>query len=359
MNLATRWVELVEQGPRNPQGRLAHLCLRGMSVLYGLALDANLELYRRSILKRHPAGLPVISVGNLTLGGTGKTTFTQMLARRLLDLGQRPAILLRAYKRGLREHCDEYEVYRAGLPEVVQIVEGRNRVASAARARSEGATVALLDDGHQYLKLAKDLRILLFDCTQPRHLDWLFPAGMLRQPVSHVAAADLVCLTRCDQAGPEAVARMRARLQSAGARGDFVECAHRPSCLVDGRTGERLGARDLAGQRVVAVSGIGNNDAFARTVASLGMDMARHLRYPDHHAFTAHDADHITAEVESRQVSCVVTTEKDAPRLAPVLRRVEFVAIRVEMEILSGADLLGAQLASIGLVRGDRGGAHA
>lgn len=359
MSLAARWIELVEHGPRGAQGRLAHVCLRGLSVLYGLGLDANIELYRRAILKRHRAGLPVISTGNLTLGGTGKTTFTQMLAQQLLSLGQRPAILLRAYKRGPRDHCDEYAVYREALPEAAQVIEGRDRVASAARARSEGATVILLDDGHQYLRLEKDLRILLFDSTQPRHLDALFPAGMLRQPLSHIAAADLVCLTRCDQAGPEEVARMRSRLQSAGARGDFVECAHRPSCLVDGRTGERFETRKLAGQRVVAVSGIGNNEAFGRTVASLGVEVARHLRFPDHHAFTSRDADHITAEVESRQVSCVLTTAKDAPRLAPVLRRVDFMAVRVEMDILSGAELLRARLASMGLTPGEPGGAHA
>ena len=305
-----------------------------LSPLYRLGVAARLRLYRAGVLRTHRLPHPVVSVGNLTTGGTGKTPLVMYLAQTLRQDGLHPAILTRGYRGtaertgGLvsdgsrillstRESGDEAYLMASKL-DGAPIAVGRTRSRTAGLVPGFGADpelVFLLDDGYQHLQLERDLDILVLDATDPFGGGKLLPGGRLREPLSALARADLVVVTRAhlpfDQEALETEIRLRNRLAK------IAYFYHDAIALADVKTGVKLPVRHLFQKKVVAVCGIGNPDVFFKDLAHYQIDVVRSFSYRDHHLFTASDLDAVGQAARALGADAVVTTEKDAVRLPP------------------------------------------
>jgi tetraacyldisaccharide 4'-kinase len=322
---------------------------------YGAGVRAYRAGYDLGLVRVERFGCPVVGVGNLTLGGTGKTTTVAWLARELLKLGETPAILSRGYGRreggpatvvadrdgvraGLRESGDEPQMLARALPGV-PILVGKNRRVSGRLARDRfGATACILDDSFQYWRLAKDLEILLIDATRPLQDGRLFPRGLLREPLRALQRAHAVVLTHADRASPSQLADARASVAALAPSLPVAETRHRPGDIT------RLGSRESAPQeemrtgRWLAFSSLGDPDSFAATLAGLGLE-AEHLPFPDHHPYSVGEQRQLAARAEREGFRGLLTTEKDAVKLEPALfESVPCWVLAVELEFLRGGE---------------------
>ncbi len=310
---------------------------------YGWVVRCRNAAYDAGWLPVARAAVPVVSVGNLTLGGTGKSPCVETLARFYRERGVRVALLSRGY--GAREGLnDEARMLAANLPGVPQL-QGVDRVALARTAVREcGAEVLLLDDGFQHRRLARDLDIVLIDATCPWGHGRLFPRGLLREPPAGLSRAHLILLTRCDQASAAERERLREEIGRVAPGTPLVETTHRPLEWVNAE-GKTLPLDALVKQRVVGFCGIGNPEAFRQTLIALGMDVAAFRPFPDHHAYSPVD----TVELEKMaRDGVVLTTQKDLVKL----RRTELGgralwALRIGLHVTSGQEALERQLTSI------------
>jgi tetraacyldisaccharide 4'-kinase len=287
-----RWAEtfhrVVSGEARGVGPALARLGLGAASVPYGWAAALKNAAYDGGWKATHRATVPVVSVGNLTLGGTGKTPCVEYLARFYRDRDARVAVLSRGYGAGAGRN-DEAMVLEANLPDVPHL-QGADRVALAATAVDElESELLLLDDGFQHRRLARDLDVVLLDATNPWGHGRLVPRGLLRESPRGLRRADAVVLTRCDQAAPDAVARLRDDVGRRAKPGTpVVESQHRPAAwLQEGQPDRPTEA--LAGRPVAAFCGIGNPGAFRRTLAGLGLEPVAVRAFPDHHGYTRED----------------------------------------------------------------------
>jgi len=328
------------------------LPLRLASLLFGVAVALRGWLYDRGLLASARARAPVISVGNLAVGGAGKTPVTMAIAGLLQARGRTVAILSRGYgaTRGdPRVVSDGREVLldaAAGGDEPVlmarrlpgvRVLCGPRRATIAAEAVSRhGADALLLDDGLQHRALARDLDVVVLDAASPLGNGWLLPAGPGREPLAALGRAGLVWLSRVDQAPPEALERWRALARQATGRPP-VESRHAPVDVVDGRLERSLGLQALRGRRVLLLSGLARPGAFRRTVEGLGATVVAERRHPDHHRFSAAELDEAMAAAEAAGAELVVTTEKDAVRLAPPrAAEARLAVVRIEAELVAG-----------------------
>lgn len=314
-----------------------HPSLSGRAVLGGLTVLES--LYRKGVLSRREkeerqavhAGIPVISVGNITAGGTGKTPCIVKLASLLLEKGRRPAILTRGYRGGLekkggivsdgtrilvsqREAGDEPYMMAVKLPRV-PVIAGKDRVVSAAAAKALGADVLLLDDGFQYWRLARDLDVVLLDATNPFGGGHLLPRGLLREPLEALGRAGLFLLTKADQVEGAEISRIRDVLHTFAPDTPVITSGHQPSILT--ALGDWPGKGETLPKKapVVLLSGIGNPGAFARTAEDAGLSVKASLALPDHHRYG--DEDLRRAEETARRcgAKAIVITEKDAVKI--------------------------------------------
>lgn len=344
-------------------GLLARLLLAPLwllSLLFGAAVALRGWLYDRGLLAVAVARAPVISVGNLAVGGAGKTPVTMAIARRLAASGRTVAVLSRGYgatRRDARVVSDGREVLldaAAGGDEPVllarrlpgvRVLCGPRRAALAATAVGAlEADALLLDDGLQHRALARDLDVVVLDAANPLGNGWLMPAGPGREPARALRRAGLVWLSRVDQAEPAALQRWREAARAATGRAP-VESRHAPVDVVDGLLGRSLGLGALRGRRVLLLSGLARPGAFRRTVEALGAQVVAERRHPDHHRFTAAELDAALAAAAVAGAELVVTTEKDAVRLAPE-RAAEprLAVVRIEAEVLAGQAALDEAL---------------
>jgi tetraacyldisaccharide 4'-kinase len=296
----------------------------------------------------HRAGVPVISIGNLTVGGTGKTPCVEYVARLLRGHEYQVAVLSRGYgSEGGRN--DEAMVLEENLPDVPHY-QGRDRVALARTAVEESESeVLVLDDGFQHRRLARDLDVVLIDATDPWASGYLLPRGGLREPERNLRRAGFVVLTRCDAVDEAAVAGLEGEVRQIAPDMPVARTIHAPTELWNGH--DRLDVKGLAGKSVGAFCGIGNPAGFRRTLADLGADVRAFREYPDHHPYSRNDVDELREWATTLPVeSWLVTTQKDWVKLRVTeLGGRPLWAVRVGLEFVAGKDLFDrAVLAAAG-----------
>lgn len=315
-----------------------------LSLVYGLAIYLRRILYASRIFKTHDAPMKVISVGNITLGGTGKTPFTIALAKILEEeLKKNACVLIRGYG------WDEQEMLKRNLSDVPVLV-GEDRARSSYKAlKLYGSDTAILDDGFQHWELARDLDIVLIDSRKPLGNGCLFPRGVLREGLNSLARADIVVFTKADKKISDTGAlkdRIRAIKKDIG----FMEAVHRPRNFYEGRARRPFELSHVAGKRVILLSSIGDPDYFEDTVKGLGADIIEHIRYHDHHNYRKSDIEHIAARCQERNFDYIVTTEKDTVklnRLALSVGPYVVLTLAVDMDIISGKEILIDRLHSL------------
>jgi tetraacyldisaccharide 4'-kinase len=275
----------------------------------------------------------VISIGNLTLGGTGKTPLTMWMARWYQEQGWRVVVLSRGYGAqpatpfrvvstgdgpllDWRKVGDEPYLLAQSLPGIPVLI-GRNRYLSGCYACDQfGAQVVILDDGFQHYALRRDLDVVLVDASNPFGHGTLFPRGILREPLRALRRADAIVLTRVHMAG-QTLASLCRQIRCWNARQPIYYMTTVAEALYQRGASVPTGTSYLSGRRVVAFAAIGNPRAFTTTLAQLGGEVVALMAFPDHHPYTYEDWQAIVDLADRWQVECLVTTEKDAVRLAP------------------------------------------
>jgi tetraacyldisaccharide 4'-kinase len=315
--------------------------------------------YDRAARRVAWAEAPVISVGNLTTGGTGKTPAVAYLAGRLGRMHCRCGILMRGYRRGDDpEGGDEARLLRVLCPDAAVVVDpDRVRGARTAVDRHD-VDVLILDDGFQHRRMGRDLDICLVDATCPFGYGHLFPRGLLREHPRGLRRADVVILTRTDQATPESVADLEATCRRLAPAADVLWATHEPVGLTS-LDGDVLGLDELRGAPAVAVCGLGRPEAFTRTLQRLAVDVRLRMDYPDHHRYGPEDAGAIRRLADDADTELIVTTAKDAVKLQQVpggLGRLTIWVVHVQMRITRGVAAFADKLASVSIVFGERSG---
>jgi len=343
---AEKWHRLINGERRGPGATLARFGLRLASWPYGLGSWGRNRLFDVGWKRIHRAPVPVVSVGNLTLGGTGKTPCVEYVAGFYRDLGIRVAILSRGYGSEAGRN-DEAMVLEENLPDVPHL-QGPDRVSLAAAAVEElEAELLVLDDGFQHRRLHRDLDIVLIDATRPPFRDALFPRGTLRESVRGLRRANAILLTRCDQVNPGELTAIRAWLAQRFPRKPVTTTEHRPTELMGGTEPEPAGSLD--GKPVAAFCGIGNPAAFRRTVELLGATVVDFRTLADHHAYTRADVEELARWAAALPAgTLVLTTQKDwvKLRLAELGGR-PLRAVRVGLTFREGGEPFDAELRRI------------
>ncbi len=300
-----------------PEAEAWTLPLRGLLRVAEAIYASGMTLRNARYDRRGPQvslGVPTISVGNLTVGGTGKTPFVIELVRRLDKMGRSPAVVSRGYGAGDDDPNDEERVIRQSCPGVVCVSASNRAMAGEMALQRLGADVIVLDDGFQHRRLGRTLDIVLVDATCPFGFDHLLPRGLLREPVESLQRADVVVVTRCDQASPAALTRIEARLRDAAPDATHLKCTHRVTSVerLDGAVVES----SLDGKRAVLFAAIGRPQAFATTVRTLGVEVVAEQWWPDHHRYRRRDLDAILRPGRFPPHDLVITTQKDAVKLS-------------------------------------------
>lgn len=303
--------------------------------LYAAGVRLRYSLYRRQLFKTHCLNSPVISIGNLTVGGTGKTPLTAFIARYLRDEGLSVAILSRGYKRsgtghvevsneqsvlcGPQESGDEPYLLAMACPGVRVIVDSDRYGAGRWLEQQTKISAFILDDAFQHLRVARDLNLLLLDATEPLSELRMVPFGRLREPLTAMQRADAVIITRADQPFDRAAFHRIIR-QHCGAAVPVFQATHEMTRLrrLNAAGDEHfIPATGFAHRRVAAVSGIARPERFIADLERLNLSIALRRDFRDHHRYTAPELEEIFRQAQAARAEAVIITEKDAANLPP------------------------------------------
>lgn len=265
-------------------------------------------MYDRGVLRSHSSAIPVVSVGNVTVGGTGKTPFSALLVEMLRRMGHAPAVVMRGYG------DDERHLHARMNPGVI-VVTGSDRVAGIREAASDGADVVVLDDGFQHRRARRDLDIVLVSAERWRNGLMLLPAGPLREPMKSIRRADIVVITRKVAGEDEVTAVRRALEEVRGAREGMVVAELAGSEIIGAQSGENVELAALSGASVLAIAGIGDPASFFAQLRATGARVTER-RFRDHHDYTAADATELATESAGHKYA--ITTEKDVVKLSRI-----------------------------------------
>ena len=365
--LETSLVKLIQENgaDRDQSGPVRALLalLKGFSFLFAAVVSLRYLLYRTGLLRRFPLGVQVISIGNVTAGGTGKTPVTEIFARTLAAEGRKVAILSRGYRRkeapwwrrmftqviepplvvsdgrhvllDAATGGDEPYMLASNLPGVAVVVD-RNRVKAGRYAvKRFGCNTIILDDGFQYQKLKHSVEVVLVDSTNPFGNGNLLPRGILREPVRNIRRADIIFLTKCRGD----VSAVKAEIRKYNTKAEIVECNHTPRMLKDVWSREEFPLEWLSGKTVCTLSGIASPKGFENSLRHLGAKVVWCERYADHHRYDSSEVLYALNRTADMGADALVTTEKDAvrfPRLEP--SPVRCLYLRIAIEILAGRE---------------------
>ena len=297
--------------------RLVRIFLAMLALPYGLMMRIRNFMYDKKLLKINKLGVMVVSVGNLTVGGTGKTPFVAWLAQKYLDEGKFPAIISRGYHADETGWNDEAKELKMLLPNVPQAFSKKRFTAAqqllAKHTSGSGTSkidVIILDDGYQHRKLFREKNILLIDTTNPFGYLKMLPRGLLREPISEMKRADLVVLSRVDAVDDAEKSRLCGIVSHYAPRATWCEMRQIAKNLLF-LSGKRQNIDVIAGTKVLAFCGLGNPDAFFRTVNDCGATIQKTLVFPDHHCYTRGDQKRIYDLARQLSVDVVVCSLKD------------------------------------------------
>ena len=365
-NLQTYFIDLVhDKEVRGLWRRLIMTVFYLFSLIYGQLVNLKLSMYHIGWFKKERLTCFVISLGNVTVGGTGKTPTAQHLAREIRDMGYRVAILNRGYRAKWRGavgivsdgHALKMDAETAGdeafmlakhLPNVPVLIGPERAVTGRYAIEHFGAQVAILDDGYQHWQLERDMDILLVDAVNVFGNGYLLPRGTLREPLSHIDRADVCLMTKVDQAAPGAIEYIWETFRSYNQDGLILESIHQPRQFVrladwyEDIAAGGVPVTELKGKKVLAVSAIGNPASFEQTLADLGIEIVESMRYPDHHDYGEKDMAEVLYRAETLGVEAIIITERDVVKVpGDVVRakwRIPMYVISVEVTFQKGQE---------------------
>lgn len=321
--------------------------LRLGEALYTLGVNARNRRYDRN----GPVAqldVPVISVGNITAGGTGKTPLVIELVRRLGALGKSPSVVARGYGGDGDEAGDEQHLIRRHCPDAPYVADA-DRVAGAMRAVAAfGADVIVLDDGFQHRRLGRHLDIVLIDATCPFGYGHVLPRGLLREPVTALRRAGLVIITRCDQVSLASLQDTRRKLERLVDHAPILCCRHEAVGIED-LHGAPL-AHSMNGARAVLFAAIGNPSSFVHTCQSLGVEVVGHRWWKDHYRYRRRDVTALASAGRFPAHDLLLTTEKDAVKLAAWedLHHAGIGVVKIAIDFINdGGTILESKLADV------------
>lgn len=348
---------------RHTSTRILLGTLKAFSWLFGAAVGIRYFLFKTGVFRRFPLGIQVISIGNVTAGGTGKTPVTEIFARTLAGEGRKVAILSRGYRRKEApwwqrmftqvidpplvvsdgKHIlldaatggDEPYMLASNLPGVAVVVD-RNRVKAGRYAiKRLGCDTIILDDGFQYQKLKHSIEVVLVDSTNPFGNGNMLPRGILREPARHLKRADIIFLTKCRGD----VSQVREEIRRYNKTAEIVECSHAPKVLKDVWSREEYPLEWLRGKTLCTLSGIASPRGFENSLRALGAKVTWCDRWADHHRYEPGEILYALNRSADTGADALVTTEKDAVRFPRFeTSPVRCLYLRIAIEILSGRE---------------------
>lgn len=362
--LEQRLLKVISKETRGRRASCLRAVLRGLSWIFRMLVQLRLWLFKHRIIRASTLGCQVISVGNVTVGGTGKTPIVETFARSLQQKGRKVAILSRGYKsrktplweKILKKEerkprvvsngeqlllnsdlaGDEPYMLASNLPNVAVLVD-KDRVKSGKHAICKlGCDTLVLDDGFQYLGLQNRLDIVLVDYTNPFGYNRVLPRGLLREPAGNIKRAGFIFITKCP---PEGAPELKEKLRELNPHAEISECRHSSKYLKNLYTREQLDLDFLQGRNVAAVSGIAVPESFENGLRKLGAQIVHSAQYADHHRYTQQEIIETINQAKEAGSEVILTTEKDAVRFPRIDRcDLPVIYLRVEIEMLSGSD---------------------
>lgn len=334
------------------------------SYLFGAGVVVRNWFFDVGILRSQSAGVPVISVGNISAGGVGKTPFVELLARKLTHKGRKVAIVSRGYGRVSKgmlvvsngsircaeasDSGDEPAQMAAKLDGIVVIVDEQRVRGAHYAVKTFGANVIVIDDGFQHRYLRRDADVVILSAAEVNDPGWLLPAGNRREPLGSLKRTSLIALSRCEN-----VRHFAETLQMLRRWTDkpAIGLSTKVSAFRKASTRFSIDLAGLKGKTVMAFSGIGNPESFEKTLRSLGLDVRKYNVYPDHHVYTEAELAELELSAREPGIDFLVTTEKDVARLSPknaahqaFLDTAPLFFVEIEQTILQGETLLNELL---------------
>lgn len=324
--------------------------LSALAPVYCAGLELYLLPYSLGLRKRRRLPCPVLCIGNLTTGGTGKTPMTQTLCRLLHAEGRRVVILSRGYGGQNEYGCavvsdgerllltapesgDEAYLLASTLPGIPVVVGKDRRVTGALAWERFQPDVIVLDDGMQFWQLHRDLDIVLLNACEPFDNGWTFPRGLLREPPSHLRRAGIVVLTNAQRAGRDQIAAVTRQVAKLAPNRPVLTADLEPTGLHDLTGKIDYPVAWLQGRKVAALCALGNPTAFEAMLETLGADLVARFRFRDHKVISADELTRVCAEARTSGAEVIITTEKDAVKLASEAASLPLLALQVEMQL--------------------------
>ncbi|MDO9465620.1 MAG: tetraacyldisaccharide 4'-kinase [bacterium] len=340
----------------NRRHSLLKLCLFFISFLVIIGQSMLLFMYSMNLLKKRKLSSKVISIGGITLGGVGKTPVVELLVNMLIKKGKKVAVLSRGYRRvgesdiklvsngkeilcNVEKAGDEPYLLAKNLKSTVVFV-GKNRYETGKIAEEKfNVDIVVLDDGFQHWRLHRDINIVVINASSPFGNGYVFPRGNLREPYKCLKRADCFIITKIDMIKDTEI--IKKRLLDINSSAQVITTIHKPVCFKSIAGEEQLDIECIKGEKVIALSSLGDPVSFENTLEHVGAKIVEKLRYPDHYWYAKKDIDNIQARQKALNVKFIITTQKDAVRLQRLnIKNLEILVLRIEVGIISGIDRL-------------------
>ncbi|MFH1867455.1 MAG: tetraacyldisaccharide 4'-kinase [Candidatus Omnitrophota bacterium] len=324
--------KIITQGPKDPMGFAIKIILYLFSFLYLAAVKLRYIMYKAKLFKSERLKAPVVSIGNITWGGTGKTPLVEAICGYFQSKGKRCVLLTRGYG------MDEDKALAQNLPDALVLI-GEDRVKNARSEETKGPVdIFLLDDGFQHMKIERDIDIVTINATDPFGNGCLIPAGILREPPAHLNRAEIVVITKSGLIGRAQLDCLKNKIIKLNPNAEIFESAHK-LLYFQTAAGEEKDTIYIKGKNVCIVSALGDNSSFAKSVESLCDSIKLHFFYMDHHQYSSKDIDIIIKECRGRGINTIVTTQKDWVKLKDILKSVksadgvEFLILKIKVSV--------------------------